>query len=113
MAIFTGYTGYGGATITREIDYTKHVFIGCCAVKGDDKTTFGFHIFRDDIEVPYWNNTAIPFCTGRGSINADGTWIAWRGNEHFEGLIPQFVIRPTLTARYVAALERLCKLLGI
>lgn len=108
MTTFNGYTVYNGATITRIEDYTKHVFIACCAQKGDDKTTFGFYIFRDGIPVPY-----VPFCSARGTISVDGKWIAFNGATYFEGLIPQFVIKPTLTARYVAALEKLCKFLGI
>lgn len=88
MASFPGFEGYGGATITRVIDGAGAEWIGCTA-KSLTTRVFGFYLFRDGIAVPYE-----PFCTARGTISRDGTWIAWNGNQHYSGPIPGFVPIP-------------------
>lgn len=85
MATLNGFDFYGGATVSRTFDSAGAEYIACCARK---KATgiFGFYIFRNGIEVPY-----APFCTGRGSINGGGWWIAAKDSEFFTGQIPGFV----------------------
>lgn len=83
MATFPGFDGYGGATITRVVDGAGAEWVGCCARDGAGK--FGFRVFRNGVNVPI-----APFCSGRGSISADGRWIAWEGSRHFSGPIPGF-----------------------
>jgi hypothetical protein len=82
--LIPGFDLYGGATISRAVDGAGHVYIACCAKKRAN-SLFGFYLFRDGIEVPY-----SPFCTGRGSINNAGVWVAWSGDQYFEGQIPGF-----------------------
>ena len=86
MATFTGFEGYGGATITRVIDGAGAVWIGMCAKRNG---IFGFYVFKNGANVPI-----SPFCSGRGSVSKDGTWIAWEGSQHFEGALPGFVPLP-------------------
>lgn len=87
MATFAGFDGYGGATITRVVDGAGAEWIGCCARDGAGK--FGFRVFKNGVNVPI-----APFCSGRGSINADGRWIAWEGSHHFSGSLPGFTPLP-------------------
>lgn len=83
-----GFKLYGGATITRAVDGAGQVYIACCARHiASDK--FGFWIFRNGQPLPIE-----PFCTGRGSINNAGIWIAWTNEDYFEGQIPGFVPYP-------------------
>lgn len=90
MPIFPGYSAYNGATITRVVDKSGAEYIGACTKDGAG--VFGFRVFRNGVNVPL-----APFCSGRGSINADGHWIAWEGAAYFTGIIPGFVPRmPTL-----------------
>lgn len=81
MATFSGFEGYGGATITREVDGAGAVWIGCCAEPSGGR--FGFYVFKNGQNVPI-----SPFCSGRGSISRSGTWIAWEGNTHHTGALP-------------------------
>lgn len=124
----SGFKLYGGATVTTIIDGSGAEWIACCATKLATGK-FGFYLFRNRVEVPYE-----PFCTGRGSINGGGKWIAWTDLDFFMGPIPGFVPYTTqqgpkgdpgpagppgpagtggLSARYTEALERLCAWLGI
>lgn len=88
QATVPNFALYGGATITRSIDGAGNVYVCCCAKK-NSTGVFGFYIFRNGIEVPY-----TPFCTGRGSANNSGWWIAWQDSNYFEGQIPGFVPYP-------------------
>ena len=83
-----GYKLYGGATITRAVDGANNVYIACCAERLSD-SRFGFYIFLNGQALPI-----APFCSGRGSINNAGVWIAWEGSSYFEGQIPGFVPYP-------------------
>ena len=84
----SGFKLYGGATVTTIIDGSGAEWIACCARKLSNDT-FGFYLFRNRAEVPYQ-----PFCTGRGSINGGGKWIAWTDEDFYEGQIPGFVPYP-------------------
>lgn len=89
MTKFDGYELYGGASITRAIDASGAVWIGCTARRNADQR-FGFYLFKNGVEVAY-----APFCTGRGSINEQGWWIATSDNkEYATGPIPGFVPLP-------------------
>lgn len=87
MAVFQGYEGYGGATITRVIDGAGAEWIGCCAKHNG---LFGFYVFKNGVNVPI-----SPFCSGRGSIERNGTWIAWESSTHHTGALPGFVPLPS------------------
>lgn len=95
----TGFELYGGATITRAVDGAGTLYIGCCARRLSDQA-FGFWVFRDgqplELEV---------FCTGRGTINNAGVWIAWTNKDYYLGQIPGFVSHPSTEAR-MADIER-------
>lgn len=82
------YALYGGATISRVIDGTGNIYVCCCAKKNADGV-FGFRCFKNGAEIPL-----MPFCSGRGSANNSGWWIAWEGSNYFEGQIPGFVGYP-------------------
>lgn len=84
----SGFKLYGGATVTTITDGSGAEWIACCARKLSNDT-FGFYLFRNRVEVPYQ-----PFCTGRGSINGGGKWIAWTNEDFFTGQIPGFVPFP-------------------
>jgi hypothetical protein len=88
----TGFELYGGATITRAVDGAGHLYIGCCARRTSDQL-FGFWVFRDG--VPLELET---FCTGRGSINNAGVWVAWTNKDYYIGQIPGFVPHPPSAA---------------
>ena len=88
MSQITGFKLYGGATVTTIIDGSGAEWIACCATKVATNK-FGFYLFRNRVEVPYE-----PFCTGRGSINGGGKWIAWTDLDFFMGPIPGFVPYP-------------------
>lgn len=130
-----GYTLIKGATITRAYDATGREFIGCVAQKGDDKATFGFHIFAGGKDISY-----TPFCDARGSLTPGGLWIAFHEDGSYDaGAIPGFVSHPSQTAlaseitalkkqiaalearpaggaldaRQTKALEKLCTMLGL
>lgn len=87
MATFPGFDCYGGATITRVIDGSEAEWIGCCAKNSAGR--FGFYVFRNSVNIPI-----LPFCTGRGSINEDGHWVAWDGSVWHTGALPGFVPIP-------------------
>lgn len=97
MATFPGFSAYGGATITRVVDGAGAEWIGCCAK--DSAGVFAFYVFKNGVNVPI-----SPLCTGRGSINQDGHWIAWDGAAYFTGALPGFTPLPNDEAR-IAALE--------
>lgn len=88
MSQITGFKLYGGATVTTIIDGSGAEWIACCATK-NATSKFGFYLFRNRQEVPY-----APFCTGRGSINGGGKWIAWTDLDFYTGEIPGFVPYP-------------------
>lgn len=99
MANLPGYEIYGGATITREHDNERSVahptgneFIGLTARRLSDKW-FGFMVFKNRVEVPLQSQ-----CTGRGTINSNGRWVATTedngsaaGSEFHVGPIPGWV----------------------
>ncbi len=84
----TGFDLYGGATITRAVDGAGQVYIACCAKRLAD-SKFGFWIFKNGQPL-----ALTPFCSGRGSINNAGVWIAWNNEDYFDGQIPGFVPYP-------------------
>ena len=92
MANFQGFELYGGATITRVVDGAGAEWIGCTCRRLSDGR-FGFTLFRNGVEVPY-----TPFCTGRGSVNADGHYIATDGKEYRTGAMAGFVALPTIAS---------------
>jgi len=92
MALFPGYDLYGGATITRFVDGGGFEWVGCCAKKVST-AVFGFYVFRNGVEMPL-----SPFCTGRGSINGGGQWVAWQGVAFFYGALPGWVPYPAAGA---------------
>jgi hypothetical protein len=77
------FDAYGGATITRVIDGAQAEWIGMCG-KMDGR--FGFYVWRNSVNIPL-----TPFCTGRGSIEENGHWIAWDGSVYHTGALPGFV----------------------
>lgn len=87
----SGFKLYGGATVTTIIDGGGGEWIACCATKLSTGK-FGFYLFCNRVEVPY-----SPFCTGRGSINGGGKWIAWTDLDFFTGNIPGFIPYPAAT----------------
>lgn len=88
MATFPGFDCYGGATITRVVDGAGAEWIGCTA-RNLVNNVFGFYVFKDGVNVPL-----LPFCTGRGTINQDGHWIAWDKNVYHTGALPGFTPLP-------------------
>lgn len=94
------YDQYGGATVTVAVDGASVEYIAFCAKQLSDGV-FGFYIINLATlkPVPY-----SPFCTGRGTINNAGRWVAWRDKDYFRGLIPGFTPYPDASAR-IAALE--------
>lgn len=88
MATFPGFELYGGATITRVVDGAGVEWIGCCGK--NSAGLFGFYVFKNGVNVP-----TQPFCTGRGSIERNGHWIAWEGSTYHTGALPGFVPLPS------------------
>jgi hypothetical protein len=88
IAVAPGYTGYGGATITRRTDGAHAEWIACCCK--DSIGRFGFFAFRNSQNVPLQ-----PFCSGRGTIDDDGWWIAWEGSTKYQGQLPGWTPKPT------------------
>ncbi len=86
MSVFAGFDCYGGATITRVVDGADAEWIGCCAKHNG---VFGCYVFKDSVHVPL-----MPFCTGRGSIEENGYWIAWDGSVYHTGALPGFTPIP-------------------
>jgi hypothetical protein len=84
MTAIQGYKLYGGATITRAVDGAGAEYIACCANRLADNK-FGFYIFKGGQPLQL-----TPFCSGRGSINNAGVWVAWEDEQFFEGQIPSF-----------------------
>lgn len=84
-----GYEFYGGATVMRLADANGVPFMSCCAWNA--QRVFGFRIFKGPNleEVPL-----TPFCTGKGSMNLGGWWVASTGKEWFSGSIPGFAPHP-------------------
>ena len=89
MANIPGYVIYG-ATITREFDGANNEYIGVYAKPTGG--TFRFCVFKNRVNVPLQS-----ICTGTGSINSSGGWIAITedngaaGAEFHGGLIPGWV----------------------
>lgn len=80
-----GYEFYGGATVMRLADANGVPFMSCCAWNA--QRVFGFRIFKG----PTMEEVALtPFCTGKGSMNLGGWWVASTGKEWFNGAIPGF-----------------------
>lgn len=94
MANIPGFDFYGGSTVMRFADAKGTPFMSCCATKHSNGV-FGFYIFKGKelTEVPI-----TPFCTGRGSMNLGGWWVAANGKEFFTGQIPGFVPWPNTAA---------------
>ncbi len=88
---FSGFELYGGATISRAVDGAGQVYIACCARRLSDQK-FGFWIFKNGQPL-----ALTPFCTGRGSVNNSGVWVAWTDKDYYEGQIPGFVGYPAAT----------------
>ena len=86
MATMPNFDAYGGATITRVVDGAQAEWIGMCG-KMDGR--FGFYVWRNSVNIPL-----TPFCTGRGSIEENGHWIAWDGSVYHTGALPGFVPLP-------------------
>jgi hypothetical protein len=115
-----GYGEYGGATRSTAVDGNSIRYRACCA-NGPvgayplRPVKFGFSIFAELPdhswrEVAYWTaNGSVPFCTGRGSINPQGDWIAVineNGNDTF-GKIPGWVPRADNYVIAAGSVERL------
>ena len=83
MATMPGFDAYGGATITRVVDGAQAEWIGMCGKMGG---RFGFYVWRNSVNIPLQ-----VFCTGRGSIEENGHWIAWDGSVYHTGALPGFV----------------------
>jgi hypothetical protein len=90
MATINGHDFYGGATVMRLSDANGVAWMSCCTTRHSDNL-FAFRIFKgaDLIEVPL-----SPICTGRGSMNLAGWWVAANGKEWFGGQIPGFAPHP-------------------
>jgi len=90
MATIPGFELMTGATMSRVVDGAGVVWRGCCAQRAGNKASFGFYIFKNNVEVPY-----TPFCVARGQVTRDGYWTAFddRG-QYFEGPLPGFVPIP-------------------
>lgn len=84
-----GYEFYGGATVMRLSDANGVPFMSCCA--WNTQKVFGFRIFKGPNleEVPL-----TPFCTGKGSMNLGGWWVASKDKEWHSGPIPGFAPHP-------------------
>lgn len=91
-----GYSGYGGATITRRTDGANAKWIACCT-RGPDGF-FGFSAFKDGVNVPL-----SPRVSGRGSIDDDGWWVAWEGSTKHEGQLPGWT--PKANGGYTVAIN--------
>ena len=70
----------------RLADANGVPFMSCNATRHSDGK-FAFYIFKgvELVEVPL-----LPVCTGRGSMNLGGWWVAANGKEWFNGQIPGF-----------------------
>ena len=81
-----GHDFYGGATVMRLSDASGVPFMSCCTTRHSDGL-FAFRVFKgaELVEVPI-----SPVCTGRGSMNLGGWWVAANGKEWFNGQIPGF-----------------------
>jgi len=91
MSTIPGFKYYGGATVMRLSDANGVPFMSCCARKLSNGI-FGFYIFKGPNleEVPL-----TPFCTGKGSMNLGGWWVASSDNDTwFNGPIPGFAPHP-------------------
>jgi hypothetical protein len=79
--IMPGDGQYGGATITEALDALGTLFLGFCGQPLNKAEPFGFQIWNYTLQarVPY-----APFCTGRGSVNDHGMWIAWNDKDFFQ-----------------------------
>ena len=101
MTLLQGFDLYGGAAITRVVDGAGAEWIGCTGKNASG--AFGFYAFKNGVNVPL-----TPFCSGRGTIGADGHWIAWEGAHFFTGALPGFVAFPSM----VSLLARIAELEG-
>lgn len=85
MTTIPGYDLYNGASPFCLVDGSGAVWRSFYA-KSHATGQATFRIFRDGVEVSYG-----PLCDARGSICADGTYIAYNGSTYVEGVIPGFV----------------------
>jgi len=91
MSTIPGFKFYGGATVMRLSDANGVPFMSFCGRKLSNGI-FGFYICKgpDLVEVPL-----TPFCTGKGSMNLGGWWVAASDNDTwFNGQIPGFAPHP-------------------
>lgn len=89
-----GYAYYGGATTTGPFidgDGWEYVAFCCHRLEGSNKVDFAFRIFKRLNGGPWINVPTQHVCTGRGSINGGGRWIAAEGSEFFFDVIPGWV----------------------
>jgi hypothetical protein len=104
MSTIPGHKFYGGATVMRLSDANGVPFMSCCTRKLSDGV-FGFRIFKGAAleEVPL-----TPFCTGKGSMNLGGWWVAASDNDTwFNGPIPGFAPVTAHDARVDALISQL------
>lgn len=104
----TGHEFYGGATVMRLADANGVPFMSCCTTRQSDKL-FAFRIFKGPNleEVPL-----NPVCTGRGSMNVGGWWVAALGKEFFTGPIPGFAPHPNAANFRDARVDALISQIG-
>ena len=109
MSTIPGHKYYGGATVMRLSDANGVPFMSCCTRRLSDGL-FGFRIFKgvDLEEVPL-----TPFCTGKGSMNLGGWWVAASDNDTwFNGQIPGFAPVSGHDGRVDALISQLAELGG-
>ncbi len=94
----SGYSDYGGATITMSAD-ARGVYYKGCDSRGPDGD-FKFNVF--EYSTPQGAPVDLQYrATGRGSIsvnhfNGQLEWIAWEGSNHFQDVIPGAVSFPPM-----------------
>jgi hypothetical protein len=108
MSTIPGHDFYGGATVMRLSDANGVPYMSCNTTRHSDGL-FAFRVFKGPNleEVPL-----APVCTGRGSINLGGWWVAANGKEWFNGPIPGFAPVSGHDARVDALISQLAELGG-